>query len=273
MTVTAETGTAARRTAAGPSAPYRLSFPRLVRSEFLKLFTLRSTWWSLAVTAALAVGLAVLIAAASTSFGEGIDPVAAIVSPIQFTMLVAGILGAMAITGEYSTGMIRSTLTAEPRRGAVLLAKAAVVSAALALLTIATTLIAAVAIMPIIGADAYAWDDAGAFWSPLALSVVAMMTFGLLGLGWGFLIRNGAGAIAATVGILFVLPIVVSLFMVGGEAWQWIVDLGRYLPSNAAALVTTRPESEDLAVSVIAMLAWPAASLAAGWAVLRTRDA
>lgn len=273
MTTTIDTARPLPTATAAGVRPAHLSFSRLVRSETLKLLTLRSTWWSLGVTAALAVGLAILIAAASASFGGGMNAVTTIVAPTQFTMLVAGILGAMAITGEYSTGMIRSTVTAEPRRGAVLLAKAVVVSLVLAVLTIATILVASVAVLPIIGADAFAVDDAAAFWWPLALSVVSMVTFGLLGLGWGFLIRNGAGAIAATVGILFVLPIVVSLFMIGGESWQWLVDLGRWLPSNASALVTTDTGSDDFVPSLVAMLAWPAVALLAGWTVLRSRDA
>ena len=74
------------------ASPYRLSAGRLVRAEFLKLLTLRSTWWSLALTLLLTVGMAMLIGAAS----EGnVEPVTAAVLPIQFTMLLAGILGAI----------------------------------------------------------------------------------------------------------------------------------------------------------------------------------
>ncbi|MCM3696765.1 ABC transporter permease subunit [Microbacterium oleivorans] len=260
------------RAAATTSPTTRLSFGRVVRSEFLKLLTLRSTWWSLAITGALTVGLAALIAGASSSFGPGLSPVAAITLPIQFTMLVAGILGAMAITGEYSTGMIRSTLTAEPCRGRVLLAKAVVVAVTLVLLAAVTTVIAGLVVMPILGADAYAWGDVKELWLPLALSLLAMATFGLLGLGWGFVIRNGAGAIATTVGILFVLPIVLQLFMMFGESWQWVVELGRWLPSNATAALTN-VDGADFWPSLVAAIAWPAGTLLLGWGVLRTRDA
>ena len=261
------------RQASAPTRPSaRLSFGRVVRSEFLKLFTLRSTWWSLGIAAALTVGLAALIAGASSSFGPGLSPVAAITLPIQFTMLVAGILGAMAITGEYSTGMIRSTLTAEPRRGRVLLAKAVVIATTLALLAAVTSAIAGLVIMPILGADAYAWGDAKELWLPLLLSVLAMATFGLLGLGWGFVIRGGAGAIATTVGILFVLPIVLQLFMMFGESWQWVVDLGRWLPANATAALTDL-DGEDFWPSLVAAVAWPVGTLLLGWTVLRNRDA
>ena len=99
-----------------------------------------------------------------------------------------------------------------------------------------------------------------------------MATFALLGLGWGFIIRNGAGAIAATVGILFVLPIVLSMFSFAGESWAWIVDLAQYLPSSAAQTVTS-PGSEEFAKGLVTLLAWPAVTLLGGWAVLRSTDA
>src|SRR3546814_17112605 len=116
-TTSATTASPATRT-----TPYRLTFPRALRSEWIKLSTLRSTWWSIGIVAALTIGIALLIALAIN------DPdflgIQAVVLPIQFTMLLAGILGVIAVTGEYSTGMIRSTLTADPIRGSVLSAKA-----------------------------------------------------------------------------------------------------------------------------------------------------
>jgi len=275
MTTTTDTRVAARSSA--PSSTYRLGFLRLVQSEAIKLFTLRSTWWSLAVTVALAAGISLLIAAVMNSLADGpgqmvANPMTAVVSPLQFTMLVAGILGAMAITGEYSTGMIRSSLTAEPRRGAVLIAKALVVAATLIVTTVVTSLISILIVTPVYADNGFDWGNAELTWIPLAYAVISMATFGLLGLGSGFLIRNGAGAIAATVGILFVLPIVMGLFSFGGPSWQWLIDLYNYLPSTAAGALTTNPASETVR-NVIVLLAWPAAALLSGWAVLRVRDA
>lgn len=256
----------------GRTVPHaRLSFARVVRSEYLKLFTVRSTWWSLAVTAALAVGIATLMAFATRDL-DGYDPVMSIVAPMQFTSLVAGILGAIAITGEYSTGMIRSTLTAEPRRGAVLLAKAIVVATVVAALTVVTTAVSVLIVTPIAGPDAFAWGEFDQVLTPLLLSLLAMASFALLGLGWGFIIRNGAGTIATTVGILFVLPIVLSLFAIAGEAWQWVYDLVQYLPLNAASTLTV-PGSDGFGVALATILAWPAGALVLGWIVLRGRDA
>lgn len=270
MSATTQQAPTSTRTANAPDA--RLSFGRVVRSETIKLFSLRSTWWSLGVTAVLAIGISLMMAWASRSFSGGFEPVMAIIAPMQFTMLVAGILGAMAVTGEYSTGMIRSTLTAEPRRGAVVLAKALVVAVALAVTTVITSTVSVLATIPVFSGTGIDWSDPDSSIVPLALGVLAMACIAVLGLGWGFIIRNGAGAIAATVGLLFVLPIVLSLFSLGGEAWAWIVDLGQYLPAHAAQVVTSG-SSDDFWVGLLTLVGWPAAALVGGWMVLRTRDA
>ncbi|MFC8679952.1 ABC transporter permease subunit [Microbacterium ureisolvens] len=261
----------ALRSQAGSSSPRRLSFGRVLRSEAIKIVTLRSTWWSLGVAAALSIGISMMIAAASESFGGGFPAVNAILSPTQFTMLVAGILGAIVITGEYSTGMIRSTLTAEPRRGTVVLAKAVVVAALMAVTTVVSYAIAIAATAPILS-EGIDWSEPAQSVVPLAYGVLSMVVFTLLGLGFGFIVRNGAGAIAATVGVLFVLPIVFSLFSMAGEGWQWIVDLGQYLPMNAAATLTS-PGNEEVLPSLLALAGWAIVPLVLGWGVLRTRDA
>lgn len=250
---------------------HRLSAANLLRSEWIKLTTLRSTWWSLAVALVLSLGISSLIAAVSRDLTEGFPPVSAILSPTQFTMLVAGILGAIVITGEYSTGMIRSTLAAEPRRGAVLLAKAVVVAVLMALATIVTYAIAILATAPLLrqGID---WSVPANSLVPLAYGVLSMVVFTLLGLGIGFIVRNGAGAIAITVGVLFVLPIVFGLFTFAGPSWKWFVDLAQYLPMTAASKLTT-PGVTDIAPPLLALTAWALLPLLAGWALLRTRDA
>ncbi len=258
-------------TRSGAASSYRLSFTRLLRSEWIKVVTVRSTWWSLGVAGVLSVGISTMIAAASSDFGPGYPAASAILSPTQFTMLVAGILGAIVITGEYSTGMIRSTLTAEPRRGAVVAAKGVVVAVLMALTTAVIYAAAVVATAPLLS-EAIDWSEPSRSFVPLAFGVLSMVAFTLIGLGFGFIVRNGAGAIAATVGVLFVLPIVFSLFSMAGEGWQWLVDLADYLPMNAAATLAT-PGAEDIVPSLLSLGGWVAGPLVLGWAVLRTRDA
>ncbi|MCJ1707530.1 ABC transporter permease subunit [Microbacterium sp. VKM Ac-2923] len=262
--------TAAPRRATHAPA-HRLTFAHLLRSETIKILTLRSTWWSFGLTAALSLAISFLLAMAARDNGGEFAAATLMTAPIQFTMLVAGIFGAIIITGEYSTGMIRSTLTAEPRRGAVLLAKAIVISAVMAVTTAVTYVLASVITAPLVtgGLD---WSTPSESVVPLTLGVASMIAFSLIGLGFGVLIRNGAGAIAATVGVLFVLPIVVSLFAFTGERWQWLLDSAQYLPMNAAATLTS-PGATDLAAPAIALTAWALVPLLLGWAALRSRDA
>ncbi len=250
---------------------HRLTATHLLRSEWIKLTTLRSTWWSLAVALVLTLGISSIIAAVSRTLPGVFPAVTAILSPTQFTMLVAGILGAIAITGEYATGMIRSTFTAEPRRGAVVATKAVVVAVLMALATIVTYAAAILATAPLLrqGID---WSVPADSVVPLIFGVISMVSFTLLGLGVGFVVRNGAAAIAITVGILFVLPIVFGLFSIAGADWQWLVDLGQYLPVRAASTVTT-PGATNLVPSLIALIVWALGPLLAGWALVRTRDA
>ncbi len=260
--------TAGPRRATHTPAP-RLGFGRLLHSEALKVLTLRSTWWSLGITAVLSIGVALLIANAAGDY-DGFAAVNVVLMPTQFTMLVAGILGAIVITGEYSTGMIRSTLTAQPRRGTVLLAKAVVVSLVMAATTVVTYAAAILLTSPLLTAG-IEWSDPTQTVVPLLFGVLSMVVVTLVGLGLGFLIRASAGAIAATVGVLFVLPIVVSLFTFGGPKWQWLVDLGAYLPSSAAADLTT--PGAEVGTNLVTLLAWAVGPLVLGWLALRTRDA
>ena len=77
---------------------------------------------------------------------------------------------------------------------------------------------------------------------------------------------------AIILGVLFVLPIVLNMFVFAGESWQWIVDLGQYLPMAAAQMATT-PAGDDVLRGILTLAAWPAALLLGAWAALRTRDA
>ncbi|MCT9820259.1 ABC transporter permease subunit [Microbacterium sp. W1N] len=260
----------ATRTRTAPAAPaHHLSFLRVLRAEFLKLLTLRSTWWSLIITALLTVGMALLITSASSG---GLQPVSAAVLPMQFTMLLAGILGAIAVSGEYSTGMIRSTLTAEPRRGAVLLTKALAVALTVFVATLITFAAAALVSAAVSGAS-IPWDDAAQSWLPLVSAAAAMAVFALIGVGFGFILRNGPAAIAATVGVLFVLPIVASIFSTVAAGWQWIGDLAQYLPMSAAQAFILPGGSLDQGVAGLTLVGWIVAALGTAWLVLRSRDA
>jgi ABC-2 type transport system permease protein len=253
----------------------RRSFPRALRSEWIKLSTVRSTWWAIGVTAVLTIGIAILVAQATG--GAGMSAIQSVVSPIQFTMLLAGILGVIAVTGEYSTGMIRSTLTADPVRGSVLAAKATVLAVFLVVTSFVIFLLAAAAVTPFLAANdlEIAWGEPSESILPLLSASVSMAVFALIGVAFGFILRSGAGAIAATVGVLFVLPIVMSMFSVAGPAWDWIGEVSERLPMSAAqsAILPQDGWGLDAPTAFLTLGAWVAASMLSAWAVLRTRDA
>ncbi|CAN7433616.1 ABC transporter permease [Microbacterium maritypicum] len=253
----------------------RLTFMRALRGEWIKLATLRSTWWSIGITAALTVGIAVLIALAVDV--PDFSPIQAVVMPIQFTMLLAGIIGAISVTGEYSTGMIRSTLTANPIRGSVLAAKSTVLALFLFVSSLVIFVVSALAVSLIVaprdqGID---WSDPTASVLPIVVASLSMAVFALIGVAFGFVLRSGAGAIAATVGVLFVLPIVANFFSFAGETWAWVLQAAAYLPDAAArsAIMPGAGAALDAPVAFLTLACWVVGGAAVAWGVLRTRDA
>lgn len=257
------------------STASRVSFVRQLRSEFIKLLSVRGTWWSVAIVAALTIGIAALIGA---NFPEGMgDPIMIVVSPVQFTMLLAGILGVISVTGEYSTGMIRSTLAANPVRGSVLAAKAAVLAVFMFIVSLVIFIAATLIVTPFLAANdlAFDWADPSATILPIIAASAAMSLFALLGVGLGFLLRSGAAAIAATVGIIFVLPVILTLLSAFLPDLTWLIDVADYLPSSAAPSAILPSDTQPLSAgaSWLTLGVWSVAALAGGWAVLRGRDA
>lgn len=266
----------APRRATHVESPYRLNFARILRSEWIKLASLRSTWWSIGITAVLTVGMAVLVALSMTS-GPGFEPIQAVVSPVQFTMLLAGVLGCISVTGEYSTGMIRSTFSAAPVRGAVLAGKAVVVGLLLFVSSLVILSAAALVVTVLVADDPVPFDWARPEVStlPILATSIALAAFSLIGVAFGFVLRSGAGAIAATVGLLLVLPIVANLFAVPAPGWEWIVDVTDHLPMSAAQSAILPQDDWGLPVgeAYLTLTAWVAAGMLGAWTVLRTRDA
>jgi ABC-2 type transport system permease protein len=271
MTAPAPASTFSDVAGPGPApaaAAAKLTFLRALRGEWIKLTTVSSTWWSIAITIVLTVGMSALIAFTA----EGMPAIQAVILPIQFAMLLAGILGAISVTGEYSTGMIRSTLIANPVRGSVLAAKVLAVAILMfvsSLLMFGTSALIVSAVMSP-GID---WADATTSTLPLVLSALTMSVIAVIGASLGFVIRAGAGAIAAVVGLLFVAPIAASLFSLAGESLRWIVDASRYLPSEAARGAILEGGALEQPVSWGALAGWMVAGLVGAWVSLRGRDA
>jgi ABC-2 type transport system permease protein len=217
-----------------------VTFPRVLHGEWIKLWSLRSTYWTVFATLAAMVLLAVLLGAASRVEGEsgGPDGVMAIAIGTSFASVVVAVLGALTITGEYATGMIRSTMAAVPRRVPVLAAKALLVAGLGFVLGLAGVALAYAASAPLFGDQAADLTDPEVqrlFWgSGLYLAGVAMF-----GLGIGALLRHTAGALTVTLGILLMLSTVFQLLTMASD---WFMTAYPYLPSVAGERIAS-PEA------------------------------
>ncbi|MGH9094600.1 MAG: ABC transporter permease, partial [Acidimicrobiales bacterium] len=194
----------------------RASFFDVVRSEWTKLRTVRSTWYTLAATAVLAIGIGALIAAAasgqfdkaSPSTRASWDPTAISDSGVALAQIAIAVLGVLSITAEYSTGMIRSSLLAVPRRVRVLVAKVlvfAVVGVVVGEVLCFVSFYLGQALIQNNGAPYVHLGDPQVLRAVIG-SGLYLAALGLLGMALGFLVRNTALSIVLVVVIAFVLP-------------------------------------------------------------------
>ena len=226
-----------------PSRPIRgwLLLAGITRSEWVKLRTLRSTYWTLLAAVVAMTGFGGLITAAyvrhlTPASRAALDPAAYSESGFFLAQLAIGVLGVLVMTGEYATGSIRSTLAAAPQRIVVLAAKAAVFTT-VAFLTGLAASVAAFLLGKAILASKGIPDSLG---TPGALRSVAgaalyLAVFGLLSLGLGALIRRTAGALAILIALLIFLPVAV-----GALPASWQDDINPYLPSVAGQMIIGR---------------------------------
>jgi len=276
-------------TAPAPAAPAVLStragegkvtLARVVKSEWIKFRTLRSSWLTLLVAAVLTIGLGTLFCWAVINRWDHLpaderthfNPVEHSLRGSYLAQLAIGVLGVLVVTGEYSTGMIRASLSAVPKRLPVLWAKAAVFG--LATWVVAT---ASVVIAFLLGQSVLASKHLDvALSAPGVTRVVLGMGLyltgvGLLAVGIGTLIRNTAGGIATVFGLLLVVPVLAQAL-----PSNWRDTIAPYLPSNAGqALATLHQGPHDLApwTGFAVLCAYVAASLIGAAVVLKRRDA
>ena len=196
-----------------------VTFARVLQSEWTKLWTLRSTLWSLLAAVVAMAGLGPAVAAVQMSRWSHLplddrlrfDSIDSGVGGYHGAQLAIGVLGVLVITGEYATGMIRSSLMAVPRRLPVLWAKLAVFAAVTFSLMLAAAVVSFFAVQAIV-AQHHQQVTLG---DPHALRAVIgtalfLTVLGVLAVGLGGLVRNTAGGIASVVGVLFVLPGIVG---------------------------------------------------------------
>ena len=256
-----------------------LTFPRLLRSEWLKLKTLRSTWVTIGAAMVVLVLASFLIANNMHNHlgdARGFDPEDrdVLTTPLRGfgpTQLIVGVLGVLAITGEYATGMIRASLAAVPKRLPVLWAKLLVFAGfAFVAMTIAS-FAAFFTSQQVLGS--YGVDLSAPHAVRVLFALAGYLTLvGLFGLGLGFIVRSTSGAIASLVGLLLVAPGILAAI---GTTWS--SDVQHYLPLSAGvAMFSDRPPTGgDLTPGggLVTMLLWVAASLIGAAIMLTKRDA
>ncbi|WP_109452221.1 ABC transporter permease [Streptomyces sp. ICBB 8177] len=222
---------------ASPIPVRNATFGDALRSEWTKIRTVRSTIWTLGVMLLVVVGIGLLVASVMSGHeASGFPALAAGFFGVLLGSLSVITLGVLVISSEYSTGMIRTTLTACPSRSRVLAAKAVVFfSLAFVLTTVACLLVAAVDSSLISGNGVLA--PSGSQWARATVGVgLYVALLGLLALAVGAMLRHSAGAITAMLGVVL-LPLLLALFMAGESLQTLRTDLIEYSVPNALAAV------------------------------------
>lgn len=258
-------------------------FGATLKSEWTKLRSLRSTWIIMALGIGLSIGFSALIALVSglthDTWNEGVreafDPVLTTNSGSLFGCILLITLGVTAVTSEYTSGMIRTTLTGNPRRGRVLAAKTMVV--ALLGLTIAACSIPVMFLVsqPIFayyGLETASFTDPDTLRTLLRITLTQGLIYTLIPFSIGWLLRSTASAITVSIGFLW-LP-----WMLAPIVPTWVQqNVFRFLPDVAANSLSgiTKPDapqylSQTPAIAVIVI--WLVGALLASALVLHRRD-
>jgi ABC-2 type transport system permease protein len=297
-----------------PPAAGRAGLRGVLASEFTKLRSVRSTYWTIAALIVVSVGIAAIagFGVASNIHNNpqnkaGSDATqASLIAFFELGQLIIAVVGAMSITSEYSTGMIRTSLTVMPRRGTIYLAKLIVLTTVALVVSLVTSFIsffvgqaamsgsgvsASLFHSVTIPANALMHPPAGGNGPPIVtfqgtdtispghvlaavigtalfVTVVALIAFGL-----GAIIRHTAGAITSAIGLMFVLSVIIQLLP---DNWRW--DIMRFFPDAAGRVlsVTVGPSNPHLWSAwpqFLVTIIWAVVLVGAGGYLFRKRDA
>ncbi|HTZ91753.1 MAG TPA: ABC transporter permease [Streptosporangiaceae bacterium] len=277
--------TIARHRLPHSAAPAWESFGDALRAEWTKMRTMPGTAWILAGICALTVAVSAGTDAATKCTIGGAcaaDTTRLTLTGIEVGQALVAVLAVLAITGEYSTGMIRTTFAAMPRRSVVLAAKASVLTCLVlpaAVVAVAGSLAAGWLILPGNGFTAvrgFALVSLahGPTVRAAVGSVLYLALIGLLSLAIATMVRDSAVATGSVLGLLYVAPIA-SLLLAGQPVWQRRVQ--RYAPVNSGLTIEDTTGLRHLPIGPwggLGVLAiWAAASLLTAALALRLRDA
>ena len=289
-----ERATASARSPAGRTGTTRTgrrprsleALPDALHAEWTKLRTLPGTGWLLLAAAVLTIAVSAAAAAATTAAacppgGCQSDPVKLTLVGVQAGQVIVAIVAVLAISGEYSTGMIRVTLTAMPRRLTVLAAKVAVVAGpvlAAGVVAVLGSVLAGRLTLPDHGfTAAHGYPSLSPASGPVLRaacgSALYLVLIALLSLGVAAAVRESAVAIGLVLGLLYLFPIVTDV--VGNQHWhrhlEQVAPMTAGLYIQATVNLSQLPLTPWQGLGVLA--AWAAGALAVGAVVLRCRDA
>ena len=261
------------RPAPARAVPLAVRARDLLTSEWTKLRSIRSTYWTLLVAVATPIGISALVAvtlANAPGQGATTDPLLPGLISQEYAILAVGVLGVLAFSTEYATGLIRTTFAAAPRRRAVLAAKATVV-AAVTLVAGEVVAFASFALVQAVLSGKHLGVSLSHPGVPGAVLADGLLMFvvATMGVGLGAIVRHTAGGIAALVGLIF-LPAILGLLPA-----PWGARVGRFTLLDAARQVTALHPATDLfapVASLLVLLAWPALTLLAAALLITRRD-
>jgi ABC-2 type transport system permease protein len=254
-----------------PVLGVRAGITGTVRSEFTKIRSVRSTYWSLIVlvlagfawTVADCLGTAYKWPHMAAQDKIGFDATqTSIVGVALLGQLVILVLGTLALTSEYSTGMIRTSLAAMPRRAVLYWSKAAVFAAVSVVIAVATSL----AVFLVGQSLLHSTGESASLSQPGALRAVLLTGLfvalsGAMAYGMGAIVRNTAGGITASFGLVFLLPQLAKAL-----PSAWYADLERWLPGGNIVPAITSSQSQLLNPHMFS--AWGEFAVFAGYAVI-----
>ena len=269
MSVIADT----RRAETAPvrsTTPLKVTGRRVLRSEWAKLWSLRSTWITLGLGLLFLLAFGTIAAFRYKSMlnsGQPMDPDFAgsttyslALFGVPFALIALGVLGVLTASGEYTTGMIRSTLAAVPRRLPVLWSKAAVYGVLAFVTAAAGALIGFLISNGVLSGTAITMSlsDGGVLRGLLGVGVYLGLV-GVIGVALGALLRSTAGGISALVGTFMLVPLLTSLL-----PSSWRTDISPYLPSNAGESIYSLHHAAGTLTSgagLLVLLGWTALAL------------
>jgi ABC-2 type transport system permease protein len=270
-----------KRLAPPPARSGRAGLRQVVAMEWRKARSLRSTWWMPAITLAAMIALAIVVlryypghwAHMSRADRASFDPTNDGFTGLALAQLIFAALGVLLMTSEYSSGMIRTTLVAMPRRGLVLAAKAAVAAA----IALVTGEIAAFATFLVGQATLTSPAPRATLGQPgvlraVVLAGVYLALLAMAGVGLGAIVRRSAVGVAVITGLIFVLP-PITLALPHGEQHAVQKFLPEIIAENSLTSVHPAPYSLSTWAGLGMLCLYAAVALAAGGWLLSRRDA